>query len=68
MINSDYKPGFKSKLHLKDLNIALKIARNLNINLKGAKYSRNLMHESVVDKKQEKDSSVIHEIIKKINK
>ena len=68
MINSDYKPGFKSKLHLKDLNIALKIAKNLNINLKGAKYSRNLMHESVVDKKQEKDSSVIHEIIKKINK
>ena len=68
MINSDYKPGFKSKLHLKDLNIALKIAKNLNINLKGAKYSRNLMHESVVDKKQEKDSSVIHEIIKNINK
>ena len=68
MINSDYKPGFKSKLHLKDLDIALKIARNLNINLKGTKYSRKLMHQSVIDKKQEKDSSVIHEIIKKINK
>ena len=68
MINGDYKPGFKSKLHLKDLDIALKIARNLNINLKGTKYSRKLMYQSVIDKKQEKDSSVIHEIIKKINK
>jgi len=68
MISSDYKPGFKSKLHLKDLDIALNIAKDLNINLKGTKYSRKLMHQSVVDKKQEKDSSVIHEIIKKINK
>ena len=68
MINGNYKPGFKSKLHLKDLDIALKIAKNLNINLKGTKYSRKLMHQSVIDKKQEKDSSVIHEIIKKINK
>jgi 2-hydroxy-3-oxopropionate reductase len=68
MIDSDYKPGFKSKLHLKDLDIALKIAKDLNINLKGTKYSRKLMHQSVMDKKQEKDSSVIHEIIKKINK
>ena len=68
MINGDYKPGFKSKLHLKDLDIALNIAKGLNINLKGTKYSRKLMHQSVADKKQEKDSSVIHEIIKKINK
>ena len=68
MIDSDYKPGFKSKLHLKDLDIALKIAKDLNINLKGTKYSRKLMYQSVMDKKQEKDSSVIHEIIKKINK
>ena len=68
MISSDYKPGFKSKLHLKDLDIALNIAKDLNINLKGTKYSRKLMHQSVVDKKQEKDSSIIHEIIKKINK
>ena len=68
MISSDYKPGFKSKLHLKDLDIALNIAKDLNINLKGTKYSRKLMHQSVIDKKQEKDSSVIHEIIKKINK
>ena len=68
MINGDYKPGFKSKLHLKDLDIALKIAKNLDINLKGTKYSRKLMHQSVIDKKQDKDSSVIHEIIKKINK
>ena len=68
MISSDYKPGFKSKLHLKDLDIALSIAKDLNINLKGTKYSRKLMHQSVIDKKQEKDSSVIHEIIKKINK
>jgi 2-hydroxy-3-oxopropionate reductase len=68
MINGDYKPGFKSKLHLKDLDIALKIAKNLNINLKGTKYSRKLMHQSVIDKKHEKDSSIIHEIISKINK
>ncbi len=68
MIKKDYKPGFKSKLHLKDLNIALDIARTVGLNLKNAKYSRKLIHQSVINKMHDKDSSVLNEIIKKNNK
>ena len=68
MIKGNYKPGFKSKLHLKDLNIALDMANNLGLNLKSTKYSRKLIQESVINKMHDKDSSILNEIIKKNNK
>ena len=68
MIKGNYKPGFKSKLHLKDLNIALDMANNLGLNLKSTKYSRKLIHDSVINKMHDKDSSILNEIIKKNNK
>ena len=68
MIKKNYKPGFKSHLHLKDLNIALDMAKNMELDLKSAKYSRKLIRESVAGKMHDKDSSVLNEIIKKNNK
>ncbi len=68
MIEKNYRPGFKSKLHLKDLDIALDIAKLAGLDLKGAKYSRKLIRKSVVGKMSDKDSSVLNEIIKDNNK
>lgn len=68
MIKKNYKPGFKSRLHLKDLKIATSLANNLGLKLKNARYSRKLVQEAVTNKLHEKDSSVINEIIKKNNK
>ncbi len=68
MIKKDYKPGFKSKLHLKDLKIALEIAKNLGLNLNSAQYSKKLIREAVNTKMHDKDSSILNEIIKKNNK
>ena len=68
MIKKNYKPGFKSRLHLKDLKIATSLANNLGLKLKNARYSQKLVQEAVTNKLHEKDSSVINEIIKKNNK
>ncbi len=68
MIKKNYKPGFKTRLHLKDLNIALNLSKNLNIDLKSAKYSKKLMLSAVNSGEQNKDSSIINKIIQKNNK
>ena len=68
MIKKNYKPGFKAGLHLKDLNIALSLSKSLEINLQSAKYSKKLMSKAVKDGKQNKDSSIINQIIQNNNK
>ena len=68
MIKKNYKPGFKAGLHLKDLNIALSLSKSLGINLQNAKYSKKLMLKAVKDGKQNKDSSIINQIIQNNNK
>ena len=35
MLTNDYKPGFKTKLHAKDMRIVKKITKRKNINLAG---------------------------------
>ena len=68
MIKKNYEPGFKAGLHLKDLNIALNLSKSLKIDLKGAKYSKNLMLKAVKNGKRNKDSSIINQIIQNNNK
>jgi 2-hydroxy-3-oxopropionate reductase len=65
MINSDYEPGFKAGLHLKDLNIAVNLSDKIGLNLKSAKYSRKLMKIANQNNYQDKDSSIINKIITK---
>ena len=68
MISNDYKPGFKAKLHLKDLNIAVSLSDKIGLNLKSAKYSRKLMKIANQNNGQDKDSSIINKIITKNKK
>ena len=68
MINNDYKPGFKTGLHLKDLNIAVNLSDKIGLNLKSAKYSRKLMKIASQSNYQDKDSSIINKIITKNKK
>ena len=68
MIDKNYTPGFKASLHLKDLNIALKIAKKLKLKLNGAAYVNKLMKLAIHRKLNNKDSSVINKIIEEHNK
>ena len=68
MIKKNYAPGFKASLHLKDLNIATKLAKKLKIKLKGANYVNKLMKVAVNRHLNNKDSSVINKVIEKDNK
>ena len=68
MINKDYKPGFKAALHLKDLNIAIKLSKKLKTRLTGALYVKKLMKQAIDRKFHDKDSSIINKIIESYNK
>ena len=68
MINDDFEPGFKTELHLKDLKIALDLAKKLGLKLESAKYSKKIMNLANKKKYNNKDSSVAHKIIQNNNK
>ena len=68
MIENNYKPGFKASLHLKDLKIAMKLSRDLNLKLKSANLSKSLIQKANDKKYQNLDSSVVNKIIKLIKK
>jgi 2-hydroxy-3-oxopropionate reductase len=36
MLDNEYKPGFKTKLHQKDMNIVMQTAKELGLSLPGA--------------------------------
>ena len=68
MIEGDYRPGFKTSLHLKDLNIAIQLAKDLNLNLKSAKLSRALMKKANDNEYGHLDSSIVNKIVKLLKK
>tara|TARA_Y100000996_G_C22428711_1_gene604689 strand:+ start:39 stop:929 length:891 start_codon:yes stop_codon:yes gene_type:complete len=68
MIEDNYIPGFKTSLHLKDLKIAIKLARGLCLDLKSAKHSKSLMQKAYDKKYQNLDSSVVNKIVKLVKK
>jgi len=68
MLDNNYKPGFKTKLHAKDLRIAKNIAIKKNLKLKGVNLVNKFMGICVKEGNNEKDSSVYFTTIKKINK
>ena len=68
MIEDDYRPGFKTSLHLKDLKIASQLARNLKLNLQSAKLSKTLMQKAYDSKYNDLDSSAINKIVKLLKK
>lgn len=60
MLDGDYKPGFKSGLHRKDMHLALEQAHLANISLPAAKYAAQCIDRLVMKGYNDLDSSAIH--------
>jgi len=68
ILKNSYKPGFKTKLHAKDLRIAKNITNRKSLKLKGVNLVTNYMNQCEKEGFSEMDSSVYYKIIKKENK
>ena len=68
ILKNSYKPGFKTKLHAKDLRIAKNITNRKSLKLKGVNLVTNYMNQCEKEGFGEMDSSVYYKIIKKENK
>lgn len=62
MLEDNYKPGFKAKLHRKDMRIALETASELGIALPGAALATQLINALVGSGDGELDSSAIFKV------
>ena len=65
ILDQQYEPGFKAKLHAKDLTIALETANNNAIDMPGAALSNSYMQALVEHGHGELDSSAIAKVILK---
>ncbi|AXE34577.1 NAD(P)-dependent oxidoreductase [Chromobacterium phragmitis] len=63
MIDDNYAPGFKAKLHAKDMHIVLDTAREQGISLPAAERTMQLIDELVAQGGGELDSSAIAKLI-----
>jgi len=68
IIKTDYEPGFKSKLHLKDINIAIELCKEHGLTLDGARYARKILKKTVKSDYGDQDSSIMNEIVKNLIK
>ena len=68
IIKADYNPGFKSKLHLKDIEIAIQLCREHGLSLDGAKYARKILKKTVEADYGNNDSSIMSKIVKNLIK
>tara|TARA_B100000214_G_scaffold374512_1_gene357518 strand:+ start:1754 stop:2644 length:891 start_codon:yes stop_codon:yes gene_type:complete len=68
IINEQYSPGFKSKLHLKDINIAMNLCNDYRLSLGGAKYARKILKKVIEVGYGEQDSSIMSKIVKNLIK
>ncbi|HJV07241.1 MAG TPA: NAD-binding protein, partial [Chromobacteriaceae bacterium] len=59
MIDDNYAPGFKAKLHLKDMGIVMSTAQELGIKLPEAERVTQLIAELVEQGNGELDSAAI---------
>jgi 2-hydroxy-3-oxopropionate reductase len=59
IIDRNFKPGFKIKLHNKDMNLALEAGKTYNVVLNGSQQVANLMVASIKDGNGELDHSGI---------
>ena len=68
IIKQNFKPGFKTHLHLKDLKIAVNLAKKNGLSLRGAEYSKKLLQRAVRNNLQDEDSASISKIVEKMSK
>jgi 2-hydroxy-3-oxopropionate reductase len=65
MLNNDYKPGFKTKLHRKDMGIVLDTAKSLELPLPAATLVTLHMDEVIKNGDGELDSSAVFKVLEK---
>ena len=68
IIRQNFKPGFKTHLHLKDLKIAVNLAKRYGLSLRGAEYSKKLLQKAVRNNLQDEDSASMSKIVEKMSK
>ncbi|WP_227369203.1 2-hydroxy-3-oxopropionate reductase [Halomonas sp. M20] len=66
MIQRNFDPGFKVKLHQKDLNLALEGARTLNLALPGTANAQQLLQACVANDGADWDHSGILKVLEKL--
>jgi 2-hydroxy-3-oxopropionate reductase len=67
MLERNFTPGFKARLHQKDLDIVLAEARRLGLALSGAALGAQLMNALVGAGGGEGDSSALIEVVERLN-
>ena len=65
MLTGDYQPGFKAELHLKDLRIVDREARETDLSLSGAKDALHLMGQLVAQGDGGLDSAALAKIVRR---
>nr|MBA3731783.1 NAD(P)-dependent oxidoreductase [Gammaproteobacteria bacterium] len=63
MLDGNYTPGFKSKLHLKDMRIALEAARKAGVQIPGADRTLTYLDTLVEAGQGELDSAAIARMV-----
>ncbi|MEL3913227.1 NAD(P)-dependent oxidoreductase [Treponema pedis] len=66
MLNKDYAPGFYIKHFLKDLNIALSVAKELNIKIPVLELAQNFFNKMNEEGYAEKGTQALYEYYKKL--
>ena len=67
MLSGDYAPGFKTSLHVKDMNIVAGIATELDLGMPASLIGLDLLESAMNGGYADQDSSAIYEIISKNN-
>lgn len=65
MIKGDFEPGFYVKHFVKDMKIALEEAEDMGLKLIGLELAKSLYDELVEDKKENKGTQVLYELLDK---
>ncbi|MCD4699791.1 MAG: NAD-binding protein [Phycisphaerae bacterium] len=68
LIKGDFEPGFKSKFHLKDLNIIMETAKELNVPLPCTAIAQQLFNAMIVSGRGDLDHSAVINIIEDLAK
>jgi 2-hydroxy-3-oxopropionate reductase len=66
MLRGDYAPGFKAKLHQKDMRIAQEMAHELGIGIPGAALSAQYLNALVGSGEGELDSAAIYRVLARL--
>ncbi|AJE47816.1 2-hydroxy-3-oxopropionate reductase [Celeribacter indicus] len=68
MINRTFDPGFRLRLHQKDLDLAVNAARNLNLGLPNTSTVAQLMNAAVGHGEGERDHSALIEVVERLSR